>query len=119
MDITASAATSDGSKAGTVPKIKGAYLDNLHHLLAKTPETATRHDRYMALAYAVRERLVDRWLNTSTAYNERKSRIVGYLSAEYLMGPKLMSSLLSLGIVEETRQAATELGFGLADVVET
>jgi starch phosphorylase len=119
MDTTAPArAISDESKAATVARIKGAYLDNLHHLRAKTPETATRHDRYMALAYAVRAHLIDRWLNTADAYNERKSRIVGYLSAEYLLGPKLMSSLLSLGIVEETRQAATELGFGLADVVD-
>jgi len=110
---------SDESKASTVARIKSAYLDNLHHRLAKTPETATRHDRYMALAHTVRERLVDRWLNTSSAYNERKSRIVGYLSAEYLLGPNLMSNILALGILEETGQAAAELGLSLADVVET
>jgi glycogen phosphorylase len=119
METTAAAQAASGdSKATRVATLKRAYLDNLHHLLAKDPESATRRDRYMALAYAVRERLVDRWLNTSAAYNERKSRIVGYLSAEYLLGPKLMSALLSLGIEEETRQAATELGFNLADVVE-
>ena len=119
MDSSAAVRLSpEDSGEDCVRSLRQAYVDSLHHQLAKTPATATRHDRYMAMAYAVRERLIDRWLRTSTAYNERKSRIVGYLSAEYLLGQKLMSNLLSLGIVEEARQAASELGFDLSDAVD-
>src|SRR5947209_6273597 len=69
--------------------IASAFSDNLAYLQAKFPEVATNNDRYMALAYAVRDRLLRRWISTAHTYYQRRSRTVAYLSAEFLLGPQL------------------------------
>ena len=63
---------------------------------------ATRNDYYMALAYAVRDRMLQRWISTAATYTRQASRTVAYLSAECLTGPQLGNNLLNLGISEIT-----------------
>src|SRR5271170_6756748 len=83
-----------------VEGLKRAYLDNLFYLQGRFPEVATAHDRYMALAYTVRDRLLRRWISSVETYRSKQVRMVGYLSAEFLLGPHLMNNLLSLCMVE-------------------
>ena len=66
----------------------------------KFPALATKNDYYMALAYAVRDRMLQRWISTAAAYTKHGSRTVAYLSAEFLMGPHLGNNLINLGIFE-------------------
>ena len=47
--------------------IAEALIDNLHYLQAKLPKHATRNDWYMALAYTVRDRMLDRYIKTVEA----------------------------------------------------
>jgi starch phosphorylase len=94
----------------SVAAIKRDYLDNLFSLQALWPEWASDNDRYMALAYTVRERLLRRWLISSKTAVEKRWRRVCYLSAEYLPGPHLENNLLCLGMRDATRQAMQELG---------
>ena len=47
--------------------IAAALIDNLHYLHAKLPQHATRNDWYMALAYTVRDRMLDRYITTLDA----------------------------------------------------
>jgi len=61
--------------------------DHLVYSQGRFEQVATRHDHYMALAYAVRDRLLQRWVRTAETYLERRSRTVCYLSAEFLIGP--------------------------------
>ncbi|MDE2262952.1 MAG: glycogen/starch/alpha-glucan phosphorylase [Gammaproteobacteria bacterium] len=98
--------------------IKRAFLDNLFCVQGKTPALATRHDYYMALAYTVRDRMMQRWIGTAETYTSRGSRTVAYLSAEFLIGPQLGSNLASLGIRDHMRAALAELGFDLEDLLD-
>ncbi|MHB8815323.1 MAG: glycogen/starch/alpha-glucan phosphorylase [Steroidobacteraceae bacterium] len=98
--------------------IKHAFLDNLFCVQGKTPALATRHDYYMALAYTVRDRMMHRWISTAETYTSHGSRTVAYLSAEFLMGPQLGNNLVSLGMLEQVREALAELGFDLQDLLE-
>jgi starch phosphorylase len=98
--------------------IARAFQENLFYLQARFPKVATRNDNYMALAYTVRDRLLHRWIGTAQTYLDKKSRTVGYLSAEFLMGPQLGNNLISLGIEAETRQAMRELGLDLDDLLD-
>jgi starch phosphorylase len=98
--------------------IRQAFCDNLFFLIGRFPEVATPHDRFMALAYTVRDRLLHHWIRTSETYRQRRSRTVCYLSAEFLLGPQLESNLINLGIREATAQAMQDLGLDLEDILE-
>ena len=105
-------------RTGTsVPALKQAILDNLRYLQARLPQIATRNDWYMALAHAARDRLMRRWLESIPHLADARLKIVGYLSAEFLMGPHLDNCLLNLGIEEPVRQALQELGQNLDDLL--
>ena len=90
-----------------------AITDNLLYIQGKFPEIATLNDYYMALAYTVRDRLLQRWVNSVKTHIRQDVRIVGYLSAEFLLGPHLGNNLINLGIYECVRQAVEELGLDL------
>jgi starch phosphorylase len=72
----------------SVEAIKRAFLDHLCYTLGHYPAAATANDRYMALAYAVRDRILHRWMKTIESYLQQDVKVVTYLSAEFLMGPQ-------------------------------
>ena len=84
---------------------------------AKSPSLATRHDHYMALALAVRDQLLQNWVDTAEAYTTRGVRTAAYLSAEYLLGPHLDNNLVNLGLRAEAEQACQELGLTLDELI--
>jgi starch phosphorylase len=100
--------------------IARAILENLYHVQGRIPQVATRNDWYMALAYTVRDRMLDRWVRSMDLLtkNVKEARVVSYLSAEFLVGPHLGNNLISLGIYDQVRQAVTQLGFDLDDLLE-
>ena len=53
-----------GSGADVIAR---ALIDNLRCLQGKLPHYATRNDWYMALAYTVRDRMIDRYIRTLEA----------------------------------------------------
>jgi starch phosphorylase len=90
----------------------------LYFELAKFPEVATPNDQFLALSYAVRDRLLHRWVESSRAHLAGKHRSVIYLSAEFLIGPQLGANLLALGLESAARIALDELGISLDDLIE-
>lgn len=100
-----------GASPGTIVQ---AVRDNLVYLQARFPEVATTNDKYMALAYAVRDRLLQLWAATAKTYYELRSRSVCYLSAEFLLGPQLGNNLVNLGLLPQVRAAMKEAGLDLA-----
>ena len=95
----------DDRVALTKDALKRSFLDNLFYMQGKFPVLATGYDYYMALAYAVRDRMLQRWNSTASAYTQQGSRTVAYLSAEFLMGPYLGNNLINLGIESNARDA--------------
>ncbi len=102
----------------SVAELKQSFLDNLFCALGRAPIAATRNDAYTALALTVRDRVLKQGVRTLTRYAEKDTRVVAYLSAEFLPGPHLANNLLNLGITEETRQALAELDLDLDDLIE-
>jgi starch phosphorylase len=92
---------------------KQAIINNLFYLQGRFPVVATTNDQYMALAYTVRDRLLERWIQTSLTYLVKRVRTVCYLSAEFLLGPHLGNNLINLGVYDEVQQATHELGWDL------
>jgi starch phosphorylase len=96
---------------------KRSIADKLYYTLGRFPAVASPHDRYLAVALAVRDRLLERWLATASTYAGESSRTVCYLSAEFLLGPHLANNLLNLGVEKEVRLALSETGQSLDDVI--
>jgi glycogen phosphorylase len=94
-----------------------AMRRHLYYSQAKSESLATRHDHYRALALAVRDRLLQSWVDTADAYTEAQVRTAVYLSAEYLLGPHLDNNLVNLGIRQEAVQACSELNLDLQDLL--
>jgi glycogen phosphorylase len=98
--------------------IKRAILDNLFYVQGKFPTIATTHDYYMALAYTVRDRLLQHWINSAVTYTKDGSRTVAYLSAEFLMGPHLGNNLINLGLYDQVKEAVQELGLDFDELLD-
>ena len=100
--------------------IAEALIDNLHYLQAKLPKHATRNDWYMALAFTVRDRMLDRYIKTveAIARADIPVKAVAYLSAEFLTGPHLGNSLINLGIWHATEKAVAQVGQNLGELLE-
>ncbi len=97
--------------------IKQSILENLYFHLAKVPHNATLNDWYMALAYAVRDRMMQQWIKTLQNFTEDLT-VVAYLSAEFLMGPQLEINLINLGLYDEVVHAVNGLGLHLHELIE-
>jgi starch phosphorylase len=101
-----------------VEALAQSFLDNLFFVQGRSMERATVNDLYMALAHTVRDRLVERWIQTVKNYQAQDVRVVCYLSAEFLTGPHLANNLINLGIYDETEQAMRQLGIDLSVLIE-
>jgi starch phosphorylase len=102
----------------SVEALAQSFLDNLIFVQGRSTERATVNDLYMALAHTVRDRLVERWIQTVKNYQAQDVRVVCYLSAEFLTGPHLANNLINLGIYDETEQAMKQLGISLNTLIE-
>jgi starch phosphorylase len=102
----------------TKEALKDAFLDNLFYVQGKFPALATRNDYYMALAYTVRDRMLQHWISTAVAYTKQGSRTVAYLSAEFLMGPHLGNNLINLDILGRVKECMAELGLNFDELLQ-
>jgi len=93
--------------------ITDGVKERLLYTLGKRPESASAHDVYMALCYAVRDRMID---NHLVEKSHRKE--VAYLSAEFLIGPQLSNNLLNLDIRKEAAAAVGQFGYDLDEILE-
>jgi len=102
----------------TVELLKRAIMDNRFALLGRPFDAATPHDHYVALAYTVRDRLLERFMRSARRYKETQARTVCYFSAEFLLGPHTGNNLLNLGIWDNVEKALEELGLDLDELLE-
>jgi starch phosphorylase len=100
--------------------IARALLENLRCLQGKLPQQATRNDWYMALAYTVRDRMIDRYISSLETMMAARAgtKVVAYLSAEFLVGPHLGNGLINLGIWNDVEQALAQFEQDLPVILE-
>ncbi len=97
-------------KLGNDPaSLKRSLSNRLIYSLGKDPITATHRDWFHTTAYAVRERLIERWMETMRSYYRSDAKRVYYLSMEFLTGRLLANSLLNMGFYDECREALADL----------
>ncbi|TFH00989.1 MAG: hypothetical protein E4H13_06055, partial [Calditrichales bacterium] len=101
-----------------VSSLQKDFVNHLEFSQAKDRFSATPFDFYASLAFTVRDRMFERWIESQQTYYEKECKRVYYISMEYMMGRMLCNSLINLGLQENTRAALWELGLDLEDLRE-
>ena len=101
-----------------IEKLKSTVKGYIEHHLGKDCERAGIFDNYIGIAYAVRDRLIERWLATQRSYYKRSVKRVYYLSLEFLVGRTLGNSMVNLGIDNDCTKALEDMGYKMEDIRE-
>ena len=96
---------------------KKSVVDNVKNLYRRTIDEATPNQVFQAVAYAVKDVIIDEWIATHKEYEKKDVKTVYYLSMEFLMGRALGNNIISIMARQEVREALDELGFDL-NVIE-
>jgi glycogen phosphorylase len=107
-----------GRRSTRIDALRRAVIDHLTFTLARERGHATYRDVYMAAAWALRDRLAERWATTQVAYQNADAKRVYYLSLEFLMGRTLGNAALNLGLDGPLAEALDELGYELEELKE-
>nr|WP_232022112.1 glycogen/starch/alpha-glucan phosphorylase [Mycobacterium basiliense] len=97
--------------------LRQAIEDHLRYTLGRPAALLEPKHYYRALALAVRDRMQQRWMQTTQTYLDLSRKVACYLSAEFLLGPHLGNNLLNLQIEEQARTALGALGQDLDEVL--
>ena len=98
-------------------EFKKSVIYNLKITYRKTIEDATSAQVYQAVALAVKDMIIDRWIATHKEYEKQDAKVVYYMSMEFLTGRFLGNNIISLCEQKEVSEALKELGFDL-NVIE-
>ena len=93
--------------------LKQSIIDNVKVLYKKTIDEASTEQVFQAVSYAVKDIIIDNWIKTHKAYEEKDVKVLYYMSLEFLMGRALGNNLINLGEMKEVKEALDELGFDL------
>ena len=99
-------------------EFKKEVIDYLKVLNFRTVEEATQQQLFQAVAYALKDYVVDQWMATHKAYRESDAKIVYYLSMEFLTGRALGNMIINLKGNKEIKEALEELNINLENLEE-
>ena len=89
---------------------KRSVLYNVKTLYRKTLEEATPQQIFQAVSYAIKDAIVDHWLESQKQYEEQDPKMVYYMSMEFLMGRALGNNIINLQAYKPVEEALEELG---------
>ena len=93
--------------------LKQSIIDNVKVLYKKTIDEASTEQVFQAVSYAVKDIIIDNWIKTHKAYEEKDVKVLYYMSMEFLMGRALGNNLINLGELKEVKEALDDMGFDL------
>lgn len=96
---------------------KKDVIYNVKSLYRRTIDEATPQQVFQAVAYAVKDTIIDEWIATHKTYEKEDAKTVYYLSMEFLMGRALGNNMINLTCYKEIKEALDEMGFDL-NVIE-
>ncbi len=94
-------------------QIKQDIINNVKILYRRSIEEANPMEVYQAVSLTMQKLIIDDWMKTQKAYEEKDVKTVYYLSMEFLIGRALGNNIINLGAVKEVKEALDELGFDL------
>ncbi|MGN0159738.1 MAG: glycogen/starch/alpha-glucan phosphorylase [Brotaphodocola sp.] len=105
------------SKGFDKETFKQEVIYNVKSLFRRTIEDATQQQVFQAVAYAVKDTIIDHWIATHKTYEKEDVKTVYYMSMEFLMGRALGNNMINLTYYKEIKEVLDEMGFDL-NVIE-
>ena len=97
--------------------LKKEIKDNVRTLYRKTLEEASQQEIFQAVSYAVKEVIINQWMETQHSMKKKDSKVVYYMSMEFLMGRALGNNLINLTAYQAVAEALEEMGLDI-NVIE-
>ncbi len=98
-------------------EFKKRVKENVRTLYRKTIKEADQQQLFQAVAYAVKDEIINNWMASQEVFETEDPKMVYYMSMEFLMGRALGNNLINLCAYDEVREALDEMGFDL-NVIE-
>ena len=92
---------------------KSAVTFNVKNMFRRTIDEATPQQIFQAVAYTVKDDIIDQWITTHKEYEKKDVKTLYYLSMEFLMGRALGNNMINLREYKEIAEALDEMGFDL------
>ena len=96
---------------------KKQVVSNVKNMYRKTIDEASKQQVFQAVAYTIKDYIIDRWIATHKEFEKEDAKTVYYMSMEFLMGRALGNNMINLTCYKEVKEALDELGFDL-NVIE-
>ena len=100
----------------TKAELKKSIEDYLKVLYRKDVKEASKQQLFQALAYAMKDKIIDQWIATQKEFEKQDSKIVYYLSMEFLMGRALGNAIINLKSDKIVRETLDEMGISLENI---
>ena len=94
-------------------EFKKSVLDNVKKLSRKTIDEASPEQVFQAVAYAVKDVIIDEWIASHKEYEKEDAKTLYYLSMEFLMGRALGNNIINIMAQKEIKEVLDDLGFDL------
>jgi starch phosphorylase len=107
-----------GTTKASTDKIKAEILAKLTYAIGKDPIVAKRHDWLQATVLALRDQVIDRWMDSTRRAYKAGAKRVYYLSLEFLIGRLLRDALSNLELTAPFEAALRALNVDLSLVEE-
>jgi len=104
-------------RALTAEAIQSEILEKLTYSVGKDPIVARPHDWLKATILAVRDRIIDQWMESSRETWQTSKKRVYYLSLEFLIGRLMRDAMSNIGLMEPVREALKNLNVDLGDLI--
>lgn len=85
----------------------------LKTLFRRNVKEATKQQLFQAVSYAVKDIIVEQWMETHRKFEEQDVKTVYYLSMEFLMGRALGNNIINLKADKVVHEALEEMGIDL------
>ena len=86
---------------------------NIKNLYRKKIDEAKPNEAFQAVAYAVKDIIIDEWIATHKEYEKEDAKTLYYMSMEFLMGRALGNNIINIMAQKEIQEVLAEMGFDL------
>jgi len=101
-----------------VDSLRISFLNHLHYTRLKDQYTSTAFDKYLSLAYTVRDRIVEQWSKTQQTYYNVDAKRIYYLSLEFLLGRVILNNIINSNLYDEMKYMARNVGIDMEELIE-